>query len=216
MSAEQIQEFRNGIAGFEHNGATFNTLITNFENGVNNIPGNLRTQRLNNARFKAQILREFRKFLNENIKDYIEHGGVMGGNFKAALEEMAAGAVADHQANNAIELWDTHFDPLVDIYESVVEIIDEYYNTEWPMNNNGNNGNNRNSIANNENPGAPAAAGPNAHGHVADPVPANHNGPAPAAGGRRSIRKSRRNRMNRMNRKSRRNNSRRSKRNARR
>lgn len=202
MSAEQIQEFRNGLLAFECNGVTFRTLITNCQNSVNNLPADLHSQELTNARLKAQILREFRTFINENIKDYIEHGNIMGGNFKETLEELVAGVVADHQSNNAIKLWNTEFEPLVDIYESMVECMDEYYNTVWAPNNGNNNGNNNANNANNENPGVPAVAARNA--------PPVANDPVPPIGGRRSNRKSQRNR------KSRRNNSRRSKRNARR
>jgi hypothetical protein len=194
MSAEQIREFRNGLLAFECDGVTFRTLVTNCQNSVNNLPADLHSQELTNARFKAQILREFRTFINENIKDYIEHGNIMGGNFKATLEELTAGVVADHQLNNAIKLWNTEFEPLVDIYESMVECMDEYYKTVWAPNNANN--------ANNENPGAPAVAARNA--------PPIANDPVPPIGGRHS-RRSRKSRH-----KSRRNNYRRSKRNARR
>jgi hypothetical protein len=186
MSAEQIKEFRNGIMAFECDGVTFKTLITNYQSAVNNLPADLHSPELTNARFKAQILREFRTFTNENIKDYIEHGRIMGGNFKAALEELAAEVVADHQSNNAIQLWDTEFEPLVDIYESMAECMDEYYNTVWAPNN-----------GNNENPGEPAVAAQNA--------PPVANDPVPLTGGRRS----RRSRKSRRNHKSRRRNSRR-------
>ena len=199
MSAQQIQEFRNGLLAFECNGVTFRTLITNCQNSVNNLPADLHSQELTNARLKAQILREFRTFINENIKDYIEHGNIMGGNFKETLEELVAGVVADHQSNNAIKLWNTEFEPLVSMYDSMVECMDEYYNAVWAPNNNGNNNANN---ANNENPGVPAVVARNA--------PPVANDPVPPIGGRRSNRKSQRNR------KSRRNNSRRSKRNARR
>jgi hypothetical protein len=165
---------------------------------VNNLPADLHSPELTNARFKAQLLREFRTFINENIKDYIEQGHIMGGNFKAALEELAAEVVADHQSNNAIKLWDTEFEPLVDIYESMTECMDEYYNTVWAPNNGNNNGNN------NENPGEPAVAAQNA--------PPVANDPVPPIGGRRS----RHSRKSRRNYKSRRNNSRRVKRNSRR
>ena len=57
MSAEQIREFLNGLAEFRHNGVTFNTLKTNFENAVNNIPADLHSPELTNAAFKRHILR---------------------------------------------------------------------------------------------------------------------------------------------------------------
>lgn len=222
MSVEQRQAFISGLVQFACNEETFATLKTNFLAGINNIPANLHSEALTNAQFKAQILRGLRDFVKDGVIDYIEHGRVMGGNFTEWLEELAAEVVPDHQANNAIRLWDTHFSPLVDIFESMMECMDNYYHTEWaPAHNNGNGNGNGN--VNNEDPAGPAdnalapPAMPPAGNDPAAPVE-NPNEPASVVGGRRSRRKSRRNRLNRKSRRnnSRRNNSRRAKRSSRR
>lgn len=137
MSVEQVNNFRDGIAHFSCNGVTFSTLMTNYEQAVNDLE-------VGNNEFKSQLIQGTRSFINENIKDYVARGRITSGNFTAWLEEEAAEIIQVNNAggNNGSELWDLHFAPLVDIYDSIIECVDNYYNTEWAANNNNNNNSN--------------------------------------------------------------------------
>ena len=199
MSAEEIQEFRNGLAQFGCNGVTFDTLKANFENAVNNLPADLQSIAITSEVLKRRILRGFRSFINENTRSFAISGYLGAGDFNSWLEELAAQVLPEHQGNNANRLWGIHFSPLVNIYDSMIECMGEYYEQLHAEINNGNN--NGNSIANNEDPAVPAPNVP-AAAPGADP-----NSPAPAAGGRRSRRSKRK--SSRSNRKSRRNSRRR-------
>jgi len=136
MSVEQVNNFRDGIANFSCNGVTFSALMSNYEQAVNDLE-------VGNNEFKSQLIQDTRSFIQENIRDYIERGRIMSGNFTEWLEEEAAGVIQVNNAggNNGSELWDLHFAPLVDIYDSLIECVDNYYNTEWAANNNNNNNN---------------------------------------------------------------------------
>jgi hypothetical protein len=134
MSVEQVNNFRDGIAHFSCNGVTFSTLMSNYEQAVNDLE-------VGNDEFKSQLIQDTKSFIHENIKDYVEHGRITSGNFTEWLEEEAADVIQVNNAggNNGSELWDLHFAPLVDIYDSLIECVDNYYNTEWAANNNNNN-----------------------------------------------------------------------------
>ena len=183
MSAEQIRQFRNGLAEFVCGAVPWTTHTKNFEDRVYDLPYAFGFE------FKQAIHRGFREFITKAISDCIQHGRVIAGNFDGWLQEISAEVLPDHpdfttpsgardtltESNNAIQLWNTHFVPLIDMYNSAIDCIVEYNNTVWITNK----GNNDPNIVQHEYP-------------EEHPFVVNH--PVPRTGGRRRSRRTRRSR----------------------
>ena len=170
MSAEQIRQFRNGLAEFVCGAVPWTTHTKNFDDRVEALPDAF------GFAFKRAIQRGFRGFIKEAISDCIQHGRIIAGNFDGWLQEIAAEVIPDHQSNNAIQVWNTQFVPLIDMYDSAIDCILEYNDTVWIANNNGNN-----------DPNSVQHEDPEEHPFVV-------NDPVPRTGGRRRSRRTRRSR----------------------